>query len=96
MYGSVSRWRIKQGKQQELEQLADELMRERPAGSRAVYMYRSDNDPTEYWVVGVFESKNAYTSNSNTPEQDGRYRRLRALMETDPEWHDGEVVVART
>ena len=96
MYGTVSRWRVKDGKQPELEQLAEELMRERPTGSRAVYVYRSDADPREYWVAGIFESKDAYTSNSNTPEQDARYRQLRALMDADPEWHDGEVVIART
>ena len=96
MYGSVPRWRVKDGMQNALEQLAEELLRERPTGSRAVYLYRSDADPMEYWVVGVFESKDAYASNSNTPEQDARYRRLRALMDADPEWHDGEIVVART
>jgi heme-degrading monooxygenase HmoA len=96
MYGSVSRWRVKEGKEGELERLADELMRDRAAGSRAVYMYRSDNDPREYWVAGVFDSKDAYTSNSATPEQSDRFRRLRELMDGDPEWHDGEVIVAQS
>ena len=96
MYGSVARWRVKAGKQQELEQLSAELMRERPPGSRAVFVYRMDGDPQEYWVAGVFESKDAYTSNSNTPEQDARFRQLRSLMETDPEWHDGEIVVSES
>jgi quinol monooxygenase YgiN len=95
MYGTVARWRVKDGKQKELEQLSQELMRETPAGSRSVYMYRSDNDPREYWVASQWESREAYTSNSNTPEQDARYRRLRELMESDPEWHDGEIVVAQ-
>lgn len=94
MYGSVSRWRVKDGMQDELERLADELMRERPPGSQAVYLYRSDNDPREYWVAGIFDSKEAYAANSARPEQDERFRRLRELMEGDPEWHDGEVVVA--
>jgi quinol monooxygenase YgiN len=94
MYGSVSRWRVKDGKQQELEQLADELMRNRPSGARAVYVYHSDADPREYWVAGVFESREAYSSNSSTPEQDARFRQLRGLMDADPEWHDGEIVVA--
>jgi heme-degrading monooxygenase HmoA len=94
MYGSISRWRVKQGKQEELEQLADELMRERAPGSRAVHLYRSDADPTEYWIAGVWESREAYKANSDTPEQGARYQRLRELMDSDPEWHDGEVVVS--
>ena len=96
MYGTVARWQVKEGKEKELEQLADELMRESPAaGSRSVFLYRSDANPREYWVASSWDSREAYTSNSNTPEQDQRYRRLRELMDADPEWHDGEIVVAR-
>jgi len=94
MYGSISRWRIKEGKQEELERLAGELFRGRSSGSRAVHLYRSDADPREYWVAGVFESREAYALNSASPEQGARYQRLRELMESDPEWHDGEVVVS--
>ena len=93
MYGTVARWRVKEGKQDELERLSNELMSDRPAGSRAVYVYRSDSDPREYWVAGVFESKDVYTANSASPEQGERFRRLRELMDADPEWHDGEVVI---
>lgn len=96
MYGSVSRWRVKDGKQAELEALSAEMMRERAPGSRAVYMYRSDNDPAEYWVAGIFDSREAYTSNSASAEQGERFRRLRELLDADPEWHDGEVIVAET
>jgi quinol monooxygenase YgiN len=95
MYGSVSRWRVKDGQQQELEQLLSELMREMPLGSRGVCVYRSDADPREYWVAGSWDSKEAYTANSNRPETDASFRRLRALIESDPEWHDGEIVFAR-
>ena len=28
---------------------------------------------------------------SLTPEQDAQYREFRALMESDPEWHDGVI-----
>lgn len=93
MYGSVSRWRVKEGKEEELKRLADELMRDRPPGSTAVYFYQADSDPREFWVCGVFESREAYTANSATPEQSGRFAQLRELMESDPEWHDGEIVV---
>ncbi len=94
MYGSVSRWRIKEGKQDELAQLMDELAKEPSPGSRGVTVYHADADPNEYWVCGVWESREAYTSNSATPEQDARFRRLRALMDGDPEWHDGEIIVS--
>jgi len=93
MYGSVSRWRVKEGKQEELKRLAGELMRDRPSGSQSVSVYQADSDPREFWVCGVFESREAYTSNSASPEQGARFAKLRELMEGDPEWHDGEIVV---
>lgn len=94
MYGTVSRWRVKDGKQQQLEQVAKELMTgERPAGSQWVAVYKADSDPCEYWVASGWDSREAYTSNSSTPQQDQRFRRLRELMEGDPEWHDGEIVI---
>lgn len=96
MYGTVARWQVKEGKEKDLEQLAEELMREMPPGSRSVHVYRSDAKPREYWVASSWDSKEAYTSNSNTPEQDQRFRQLRELMDSEPEWHDGEIVVART
>ena len=95
MYGTVARWRVKEGKGPELERVSDELMRDRPPGSLAVYVFRADANPNEYWVAGIFESREAYTTNSATPEQDARFRRLSELMEGDPEWHDGEIVVHR-
>jgi quinol monooxygenase YgiN len=94
MYGSVSRWRVKDGRQAELEQLLNE-MPEPPPGSRGVLVYRSDADPQEYWVAGSWDSKDAYTTNSSRPETDASFRRLRELLESDPEWHDGEIVLAR-
>jgi quinol monooxygenase YgiN len=94
MYGSVSRWRVKEGRGADLEKLMDELMRDRPTGSRSVLAYRADNDPREYWVAGAFESREAYTSSSASPEQGARFARLRELMDGDPEWHDGEIVTA--
>ena len=94
MYGSVSRWRIKEGKQDELEQLWNELTNEPTPGSLGVTIYHADADPREYWVCGRWESWEAYAANSATPEQDARFRRLRALMDGDPEWHDGEIITS--
>jgi quinol monooxygenase YgiN len=93
MYGTVSRWRVKAGKEEELKQLAQAMMQDRPASSRAVYVYQADADPREFWVCGIFDSREAYAQNAGTPEQNERFTRLRALMDGDPEWHDGEIVV---
>ena len=96
MYGTVARWTVKEGKEKDLEQLAEELMRERAPGSQSVVLYRADANPREYWVASTWDSREAYHSNSRTPEQDQRFRQLRELMDADPEWHDGEIVVSQT
>ncbi len=58
----------------------------------AQYTYKWDANPNEYYLVVVFESKEAYWANANSQEQDTRYRQLRELLASDPEWHDGEIV----
>ena len=40
----------------------------------------------------VFESREAYWANAQSPDQNQRYQEMRALMLADPEWHDGEIV----
>jgi antibiotic biosynthesis monooxygenase (ABM) superfamily enzyme len=37
-----------------------------------------------------FEDKDSYTKNADSPEQHERYLKFRALLESDPEWSDGE------
>jgi heme-degrading monooxygenase HmoA len=77
MYGSVSRWRVKPGNGAEFEQLLAELLGDRPPGAHAVHVYRADTDPQEYWSAGIFESRDAYTSNSASPDTTGNYERTR-------------------
>jgi hypothetical protein len=55
-----------------------------------------DSDPNEYYLVAVFDSKESYFANANSPEQDARYRKMLDLLTSEPEWHDGEVVYSET
>jgi hypothetical protein len=63
-------------------------------GLIAEFTYRSDEDPNIYYEAIVFESREAYRALADSPEQDARYHRLLELLETAPEWHDGEVINA--
>lgn len=45
----------------------------------------------EVWGVAVFSDEKAYRDNANDPAQDAEYQKMRALIESDPEWHDGTV-----
>lgn len=94
MYGTIARLHGKPGTREQLmEQGSQESVR-RMHGFVSQYVYQSDADPDEYYLAVVFESKEAYFANAASPEQDASYRRLRALLTDDPEWHDGEVVTA--
>jgi antibiotic biosynthesis monooxygenase (ABM) superfamily enzyme len=92
MYGTIARLRIKQGMEAEWLALGREMEANSPPGSVIDIVYRSDADPQVYYLAVVFDSKEAYLANAGSPEQHAQYVRYRALLEADPEWHDGEVV----
>lgn len=91
MYGTIAKFRIKPGKEAELEHLSREEHAE-IAGILFQHVYRMDTDPQELYLVVGFESEAAYRANAESPEQHARYEAYRALLESDPEWHDGEIV----
>ena len=96
MYGTVARFRIKPDVEAKLDEVMKTYEGERIPGMIDEWIYRSDEDPRTYYMTVLFESKESYVRNADSPEQDERYRRFRALLEADPEWHDGEVPYAFT
>jgi quinol monooxygenase YgiN len=92
MYGTVARMRLKAGMEQELaRQLADFEAMDTPGFVRTT-LYRMDANGNELLMAVVFADKDAYVANAQSPEQDARYQAMRALMESDPERNDGEVI----
>jgi quinol monooxygenase YgiN len=92
MYGTIARIKIDLTKSEELKALTDNMGV--PTGQVARYVYQMDADPGELFLVAVFESKEAYWANAQSPEQHERFTRLRALLLEDPQWHDGAIVSA--
>jgi quinol monooxygenase YgiN len=90
MYGTIARVKIDPTKLEELIALNRRIAT--APGQLARYIYQMDADPGEVFLVAVFESKEAYWANANSPEQHQRFQEFRALMLADPEWHDGEIV----
>jgi quinol monooxygenase YgiN len=88
MYGTIARMKTKPGAMELLKKLE---MR-RPKGFLGSYVYQMDADPNELWMVVMFESKQAYMENADSPEQNEEYLQLRELLVEDPVWNDGEVV----
>ena len=91
MYGTIAKLRIRPGTEAELERLSREEVPQ-IEGFRFQYVFRMDADPQEVYLVVGFESEEAYRRNAESAEQHARYEGYRALLERDPEWHDGEVV----
>jgi quinol monooxygenase YgiN len=96
MYGTIGRLRIKSGMESQFRQLLQGQARAFESGQVpgfvASYGYRMDADPNDYYLAAVFESREAYWTNAQSPEQDARYRQWLPLLEGEPEWHDGEIV----
>ena len=89
MYGTVARMKAKPGTGELLAEMGRQMSEARPAGMVGGWVYQMDADPSEYILAVAFESREAYHANAASPEQDARYQELRALLEADPEWHDG-------
>ena len=90
MYGTIARVKIDPTKVEELKALGRRIGV--APGQIARYVYQMDADPGELFLVVVFESREAYWANAQSPEQNLRFQEMRALMLADPEWHDGEIV----
>jgi len=95
MFGTVARSRLKEGIT--VDQLKEQFSRGdgQPAGAVALLVFQSANDPREVWIASAFESRETYFKNADSPEQQARFERMRDMLEGPPEWHDGDVVVAR-
>lgn len=92
MYGTVARFRIKPGMDQKLDELSREFSKVNVPGLVAEYVYRMDKEESVYYLAVVFDSRESYFANANSPEQDARYRQLAELFVGEPEWHDGQIV----
>jgi len=99
MYGTVFRMKAKPGKEAALVESFRKWEKERKPkvpGAVASFVLKSDKGSGEFLGVAVFADKASYTANAQDPEQDKWYRQLRALLQYDPEWNDGEYVIAMT
>lgn len=92
MYGTIARCRVKPGAEKKFIELARDEQALHIPGLLGQYVYRMDANPNELFLVVIFDSKQAYIANADSPEQDARYRQFHLLLEEDPEWHDGEIV----
>src|ERR1700730_2315497 len=85
MYGTVARIKLLPGKEASMmaeTQGYPDLMID---GFIANSVYKADAGDDEYWLAVVFENKEKYFANADSPEQGERLQRLLALMEEEPQ-----------
>ena len=65
--------------------------RERSVSGYVTSYALRENDSDTTWLFVIFEDRASYDANADDPAMDAQYREYRALLESDPEWHDGEI-----
>jgi hypothetical protein len=95
MFGTVWRARVKPGQEAAFEAFGRRWSTERaPAttGFIAEYLVRSSERPGEVAGIVIFDSEANYRALAADPAQDRWYQELRATLEADPEWFDGQIL----
>lgn len=94
MYGTVTRYRLRPGTEDEALSLSDELADDPPPGYVAGYTYRLDSGGDEYITATLWTDRATYHRNSNSERQRRWFERVAELLVEPPQWNDGEVIHA--
>jgi len=92
MFGTVARYVVKPGHEKQLMDEMGSFEDNPPPGWLYHTVFRSSKDPNEIWLTVVFESEEAYRKNTDSPDMDKEYRRMLEHLQSEPEWHDGNVI----
>jgi|SRR5919202_4097180 quinol monooxygenase YgiN len=97
MYGTVARFRLRPGAEDRLLALTrEELATDPGPGFVALYLSRLDADPRGYAMTVVFDTEEHYRAHAGSPASEARYRQIADLLEGEPVWLDGEILLAET
>ena len=95
MYGTIARFRVRKDvNKEEFKKKMDEFDSSKIAGWVADYIFQTDADSNEFFLVAIFKDKATYQANADDPAQHERYLVFRSFLEDDPEWNDGTIVSA--
>lgn len=90
MYGTVARTRVKPENREKLREVFErQAYRTVPGFVSSFMLFENDSDVA--WMFAVFEDRASYDRNAADPKQHERYLEYRALLEEEPDWHDGEI-----
>jgi hypothetical protein len=95
MFGTVARFTAKPGSEDALRELTRDEGDAPGQGHVFHAVYKLDKGEDDYILVAGFRDRESYVANAESPEQNEFYQKFRALLVSDPEWMDGEIVDAR-
>ena len=93
MYGTIARLRLRKDRLREFLALGkewDDRERKRAVGYVGSEILWQDKDEGCACLIVHFTSRESYMANAASPEQDAFYQKMRACLEADPEWIDGD------
>jgi hypothetical protein len=94
MYGTIATLSIDPEKVETLSAMLRSWNEKEGAGDIgfvAGYILQTDADASVLKMMAIFENEERYRANAERPEQDVWYQELRALLNDDPTWEDGQV-----
>ena len=91
MYGTVAKMRVKAENREALKKVTEAQMQGEPIPGYVRSFLLAENDSDATWLFVIFEDRASYDRNADDPAQNERYMEIRALLEADPEWHDGVI-----
>ena len=95
MYGSIAKVQVAPENRAKVESVLRDWERDlKPSarGAEQEYLFWPDDDGRTGYLLAMFGDETTYRQNADSPQQDAWYRRLRELLEADPEWMDGRFV----
>ena len=92
MYGTIFSLDVKEGCEQDLIDSFNEV--QNPPGAVAFFLMKPD-DGSDLIGVAVFESKEAYISIADRPEQHENFSNMMEYLNSEPSWTDGIYPIGR-
>ena len=91
MYGTIFKLKVKVGHEAAFVNVMSDPTAAKPKGMVALFVMKPDEK--EDWIgAAVFESKEAYVANANSPEQHEAFLRFMEHLDEEPNWTDGTYV----
>jgi antibiotic biosynthesis monooxygenase (ABM) superfamily enzyme len=94
MFGTVARFTLKAGAEDQFIDLMRGYEEAKIPGHISSSVYRLREGERDYMMATAFASETLYRQNAESPEQNARFLAMSELLEGEPVWHDGDIVLA--